>query len=193
MVTDGIPDVSNFIGVYGSRESPLSPRLAWSIWITAVRLADAQEDEETRDLLREELPRLAREAANSTWMARFASCFDAIAARMLAGHADLSRFASCTGDEMALHLVIDQAESALAEGLLSAPEFLPEDPGRDDDFEWAREVMFRDRDVLLLFDPAFDGVEDEESDLHQRFRFANLHPDRWFLPFADYEDVDSET
>lgn len=192
MVMDGIPDATNFVGMYGGPEAPLSPRLAWSIWITAVRLADAQEDEETRDLLKEELPRLAQDAAYSTWMARFASCFEAIAARMLQGSRDLSRFASCTGEEMALHIVIDHAESALAEGLLSAPEFFPKEPERDDDFEWAREVMFRDHDVLLLFDPAFDGVEDLESDLHKRFRFANLHPDRWFLPFADHEDVDSE-
>jgi len=192
MANDAIPDASNFVDMYGDPESPVSPRLAWSIWITALRLADAQEDEETRELLRNELPRLARDVANSTWMARFASSFETISDRIMRGCRDLSRLASCTGEEMALHLVIDQAESSLAEGLLSAPEFLPEYPGRDDDFEWAREVMFRDHDVLLLFDPAFDGVEDLESDLHMRFRFANLHPDRWFLPFADHEDVDSE-
>ncbi len=72
--------------------------------------------------------------------------------------------------------------------MLPWPQSLPKDPEFDDDFEWARDVLFRDHDVLLLFDPTLDGVDDPESELHQRFRFANLHPSRWFLPFADQED-----
>lgn len=187
---DGIPDATTFVEMYGGPDSPLSPRLAWSIWTTAVRLADEYQDEDTWDLLREELPRLAQARADGAWMARFVLGFEAIAARMTRGAGDLSRLASCTGDEMALHLVIDEAESSLAEGLLSAPEFLPEDAERDDDFEWARDVMFRDHDVLLLFDPALDGVDDPASELHQRFRFANLQPGRWFLPFADHDEFD---
>ena len=192
MVKDAIPDVTNFVAMYGGPDSSISPRLAWSIWATAMSLADAYEDEDAWDLLRGELPRLAQDAADRAWMARFVLGFPAIAARMTQGDCDLSRLASCTGEEMALHLVIDEAESSLADGLLLVPELLPEDVERDDDFEWAREVMFRDHDVLLLFDPALDGVDDPASELHQRFRFANLHPSRWFLPFADHEDDDSQ-
>ena len=162
MMKDGIPDATTFVEIYGGPDSPLSPRLAWSIWTTAVRLADEHQDEATWDLLRDELPRLAQDAADRAWMARFVRGFDTIAARMTQGLRDLSRLTSCTGDEMALHLVIDEAESSLGEGLLSSPELLPEDAERDDDFEWARDVMFRDHDVLLLFDPALDGVDDGE-------------------------------
>jgi hypothetical protein len=189
-VKDANPLASSFVGMYGDRDSPLSPRLAWRIWTTAVLLAGTYEDEETWDLLKEQLPRLAQNAADRTWMARFVLGFDALAARMTQRGRDLSRLASCTGEEMALHLVIDQAESWSTEGLLPAPESLPEDAERDNDFEWAREVTFRDHDVLLLFDPAFDGLDDPENELHQRFRFANLHPGRWFLPFADEAGVD---
>lgn len=190
MVEDRFADITNFVEMYGGPDSPLSPRLAWGIWTTAVRLADEYQDEDAWHLLRDELPRLAQDAADSAWMARFVLGFDAIAARLTQGRRDLSRIASCTGDEMALHLVIDEAECSLAEGLLSAPDLLPEDAERDDDFEWARDVLFRDHDVLLLFDPALDGVDDPASELDQRFRFANLHPGRWFLPFADHVEVD---
>ena len=182
-----IPDTT-FVAMYGGADSPLSPRLAWSLWATAVMLADAYEDPDTWDLLKEELPLVAQNVADGAWMARFVLSFNAIAARMTQGGRDLSQLASCTGDEMALHLVIDQAESWLSEGMLSSPEDLPEDAERDDDFEWARDVLFRDHDVLLLFDRTLDGVDDTESELHQRFRFANLHPSRWFLPFAGQEE-----
>jgi len=117
MVKDAIPDVTNFVAAYGGPDSPLSPRLAWSIWATAMSLADAYEDEDAWDLLRGELPRLAQDAADHAWMARFVLGFQAIAARMTQGDCDLSRLASCTGEEMALHLVIDEAESSLADGL----------------------------------------------------------------------------
>jgi hypothetical protein len=100
--------------MYGGPDSFLSPRLAWSIWPTAMSLADAYEDEDAWDLLRDELPRLAHDAADHAWMARFVLGFQTIAARMTHGGCDLSRLASCTGEEMALHLVIDEAESSLA-------------------------------------------------------------------------------
>lgn len=185
-------EIPDFVTMYGAPDSPLSPRLAWSIWITAVSLTDAYKVEEAWEPLRDELPPLAQNAADRAWMERFVLGFDAIATRMAQGGHDLSRLASCTGEEMALHFIIDEAESSLAEGLLSAPALLPDDPERADDFELARDVMFRDHDVLLLFDPALDGVDDPASGLHQHFRFANLHPRRWFLPFADEQDVDPE-
>ncbi len=96
----------------------------------------------------------------------------------------------CTGEEMALHIVIDHAESASRDGMLSTPASLPQDAARDTDFDSVRDLLFRDHDVLLLFDPSLDGLDDPEDEFHQRFRFANLHPDRWFLVFADSKETD---
>ncbi len=89
---------------------------------------------------------------------------------------------------MALHLVIDCAEG-LAKGEIEVmDQSLPDDPDRDTDFESTREVLFRDHDVLLLFNTSLDGIEDTDSEVSGYYRFANLHPRRWFLPFADQPD-----
>ena len=93
---------------------------------------------------------------------------------------------------MALHLVIDSAEAGVSDDAIPLDDSLPADPERDRDFEWAREVLFRDHDVLLLFNPSLDGIEDNDSDLSLRHMFANLHPRRWFLPFPDPLDDEPE-
>jgi hypothetical protein len=51
----------------------------------------------------------------------------------------------------------------------------------DADVDWWREVLLQDLDVLMLFDPSLDGVED--SDVSRELRLINLHPTQWFLPF----------
>lgn len=53
---------------------------------------------------------------------------------------------------------------------------LPEHHGPDSDFDWVREVL--DHDVLMLFNPSLDGIEDPAV-----VDTANLHPREWFLPF----------
>lgn len=53
----------------------------------------------------------------------------------------------------------------------------------DDDFQGVRDYLFYDLDVLHLYDPAADGVEDPESDVAQAERFANLHPRHCFKLF----------
>ncbi len=185
---DEFPDVTCIAATYGA-SSALSTRMAWNLWATARSLADVYADEATWDLLEAELPPLAQRLTDRAWMARFVRCFDAIAARLGKGKPDLRQLASCTGEEMALHLVIDQAETWSNQGMLATPESLASDAD-DEDFDWARDVLFRDHDVLLLFDASLDGLEDPESELHERFRFANLHPNRWFVPFADHADDD---
>ncbi len=92
--------------------------------------------------------------------------------------------ASCTAEEMALHLIIDAAEGATLDGSLATDLSLPADPDRDGDFDAVRELLFRDHDVLLLFDASLDGIESPDWDLGEHRLFANLHPRAWFLPFA---------
>lgn len=47
---------------------------------------------------------------------------------------------------------------------------------RDDDVFGVKDTLFKDLDVLFLFDPSLDGVEDPASDAYQSERFENLHP-----------------
>jgi hypothetical protein len=179
-----------FAELYRDPSRGLSPRVAWTLFVTAGTLADIYGDESGWDLLEEELPPLAHQHADETWMARLAQCFGAIAARLATGRVAVHQLTRCTGEEMALHIVIDHAESAIRDGMLSPPASLPQDGARDTDFDSVRDLLFRDHDVLLLFDPSLDGLDDPESELHQRFRFANLHPDQWFLVFADSEGTE---
>lgn len=83
-----------------------------------------------------------------------------------------------------MHLVIDFAENATDEQALGVDEGFPVYGEVDNDLGWAREILFRDHDVLLLFNESVDGVEDPESEASEHYRFANLHPSRWFRSFA---------
>lgn len=192
MLVDGADDESNFAAIYGAASSLLSPRMARHLWAAALMLDYTYGDEEAWDMLKLDLPPIAQPVADPVWMERFVRCFDDIAARLSDGRSDPIRLTTCTGEEMALHVVIDHAEDWLNDEVLSTPESLPEDSERDEDFESARDVLFRDHDVLLLFDPSLDGIDDPESELDKRFRFANLHPSRWFLPFADQTGDDPD-
>jgi hypothetical protein len=192
MTVDPFAGSPDFARLYGDPDSALSPRMASQLWTTAIYLADTYADSEMSDLLKQELPPIARRMADDVWMERFVVCFEGIAARLAGGRFASSQLASCTGEEMALHLVIDSAEAAVGDETIPLDDSLPADPERDRDFEWAREVLFRDHDVLLLFNPSLDGIEDNDSDLSQRHMFANLHPRRWFLPFPDQLDLDPE-
>lgn len=60
---------------------------------------------------------------------------------------------------------------------------LPDQGEEDVDFDGATEVLLADHDVLWLFQPEADGIEDAENDLNRNMAMTNLHPKRWFLPF----------
>lgn len=161
--------------------------MAEVLWTTALLLADMYADEDMRPDLAEQLPGLAQRLANEVWMTRFTRCFATIAERIGKADREPHLLASSTAEEMALHLVIDFAQTAVDDGGMPMDDSLPSDVERDCDFEWAREVLFRDHDVLLLFDDSLDGIDDVESDVSTHYRFANLHPHKWFLPFADVD------
>lgn len=164
---------------------PITPRMAAHLWSAALFIADTHRDGTQLDMLRDELPPVARRLTDDAWMRRFVSSFDALAARIATGGFASEQLASCTAEEMALHLVIDLAAGFVADGILGTPQHLPAHGEDDTDFELAREMLFRDHDVLMLFNASLDGIEDESNELHEEFRFANLHPRDWFVTFDD--------
>ena len=120
------------------------------------------------------------------WYDHFVDCFDHLADRIGAGDGDQERLATCTGEEMALHLAIDLAEALAIDELLDvdAVSSLPDHGADDGDFDTMRSLLFTDHAVLILFDPAMDGAEIPDSLLDRAERYANLHPRDWFKPFA---------
>jgi hypothetical protein len=174
----------HFAEVYGP-DPKLTPRMAAYLWSAALFIADTYRDGDQLELLKRELPPVARRLTDNAWMRRFVSCFQALAGRLASGHFTAGQLASCTAEEMALHLVIDRTEDFVADGMFPMQDDQPAYGEADSDFEWAREVLFRDHDVLMLFNASLDGIEDDSNDISDEFRFANLHPRDWFVTFSD--------
>lgn len=185
--TEPVPDFGALYEPGYARGARMTPRIAYSGWHSCIYLADTWRDgRDDPEPLVESLPPLARPLAHGEWYDRFADCFDHLADRIAAGGGDQERLATCTGEEMALHLAIDLAEALATDGLLDvdAVSSLP-DHGEDDrDFETMRSLLFIDHDVLILFDPVMDGAEIPGGELERVERYANLHPRDWFKPFA---------
>lgn len=82
-------------------------------------------------------------------------CFDALADRIALGHTADDEVTTCTGEEMALRLLIDFAQDEFDSGFGSDAEALdqlPDHGAADSDFERARDVLLPDEDVLMLYD-----------------------------------------
>jgi hypothetical protein len=86
--------------------------------------------------------------------------FDALATRIAEGAGRQEELAACTGEEMALHLA-DLAEAHLADGVIgphdASAASLPDHGDADRDFDTMRDVLSRDNDVLVLFDPLMEA------------------------------------
>ncbi|MGH9158321.1 MAG: hypothetical protein ACRD1K_21350 [Acidimicrobiales bacterium] len=163
--------------------------MAYWLWSTAISMADTWRDNaDDPEPLRELLPPIARAVAHGPWLDRFIDCFEAIAGKLATAEIHTDGLASCTGEEMALHLVIDLAEAHLADGVLDSDlpgvAALPDHGPKDADFDSMRTNLFKDNDVLMLYDPLMDGIEDPEDEIGQLERVINLHPRDWFTPFS---------
>src|SRR5690554_2532568 len=78
---------------------------------------------------------------------------------------------ACVGEELALHALVTEAEEIL------------EARGAGTDLADLLELATEDADYELLFDMAWDGIED--SDTGRDVRVANLAFDDWFKPFRE--------
>jgi len=168
----------------------LTPRLAACLWLAAIDLAETYSDPRACPELLAQLPPIVGRVADEAWIAKFVACFDALAARVGHGGFESDLLAGCTAEEMALHLVIDRAEELADQEVAVEPWFrrLPVRGRADHDFEMARTALFRDHDVLVLFDPSLDGVESTDIWPAKLSGFAYLHPRDWFVTFADSDE-----
>ena len=87
------------------------------------------------------------------------------------GHSMLA----CVGEELALHALVTEAEEIL------------EARGAGVDLADLLELATEDADYELLFDMAWDGIED--SDTGRDMRVANLAFDDWFKPFRETDPI----
>lgn len=172
-----VADVPDFAGLYA--HSPLTPRMAAQLWSIAEILYDDVHLGFADEMVAQ-LPPIARLHADERFVTAFASRFALIAKRIAEGLDDLESIATCTADEMALHLIITYAEDVFS---WHDPEWINQLPEGGDDYGWLPEILLKDEDVLLLYVPALDGIEDPESPINQHQRYVNLHPNDWFKQF----------
>lgn len=114
---------------------------------------------------------------DATWRRTMARAFDDLSADATATVDPEPR---CTGEEMALHLIIGRARIAMLSGRFAKD--LTELPQHENDDNWddPLDYLFQDHDVLTLFwpEPIPDGV--------------NLDPEDWFIPFETGLQRDEE-
>jgi len=79
---------------------------------------------------------------------------------------------SCTAEELALFVLIEEAKDAL------------ESQGIFADFTEFKDQAFQDdMDIMILYDMSLDGIEDSAVD--EEMAFGNLQFDKWFEPFLN--------
>jgi hypothetical protein len=180
----------------------LTPRTAAVVWRCLKVLSDdAYEDvlahgddrvdEDDDWLLFHRFPRLTF-GQDAVWRRQAARAFDDLADDLGSGECPGELFARCTGEEMAFHLAIEDAEAGLAGEPQIFDDLVRSLPSHRDDFDWemCSEDLFQDHDVLLLFDASLDGVESPDSDVNRRAGMGDMRAAQWFVPFLNVEPRD---
>jgi hypothetical protein len=180
----------------------LTPRTAAALWLAAQLTADDAYDDvaEYGDVgvlaaegwaLFDLYPPITY-SQGADWRRHAARAYDDLAADLAAGHSPRPR---CPAEEMALHLILERVREWAADsdtGLGFRPEDVAALPARVDDMDWrtALDVLFVDHDILLLFDPEQDGIEDPGSAENQHARMGDYRPAAWFAPFGGADPRD---
>ncbi|MGW3032824.1 tetratricopeptide repeat protein [Streptomyces sp. NPDC001178] len=125
------------------------------------------------------------------WRRQMIRAFDDLADDIRQGRLPQPR---STGEEMALHLALEHAAALTTDDPGLVAEFTEGLAEHPEDYDWfaCKDLLFEDHDVLWLYEPWMDGIEDPDDDVHQYVRAANLRPDDWFRPFRDDRDRDPD-
>jgi hypothetical protein len=105
---------------------------------------------------------------DAVWRRQAARAYDDLAEDIEAGRWPRP---TCPGEEMALHLILENAPDAVEDGWAGLDETPPQLPEHPDDCDWdmASEVLFQDHDILGLFDVEMDGIEDPDDEHNRLF------------------------
>ena len=177
----------------------LTPRTAAVLWTVAQILADqgfddivAHGDEPAVDdddwALFGRYPRITWRQ-DAVWRRQAARAFDDLTGDVAAGRWPRP---TCAGEEMALHLILEDAPEAAEDGWGGLDDMLPRLPEHPDDHDWsmASEVFFQDHDILDLFDVELDGVEDPDSEHNRAMGMGDYRPQAWFRTFLNMDPRD---
>jgi hypothetical protein len=170
-------------------DSRMDAQFAFLVWSTGEFLADTYVDAQYYE---DDLPPVAirhlgrlDDQGRTTWLERFAASFLYFSDCASAGVIPSPR---CTGEEMALHILLDFVSGDiqdLDDTHAEDKDFraLPETTrGLSESLSLAKDNWFEDHDVLMLFDDVLEGIESDEE-IGNVMGIINLQPDSWFIPF----------
>ncbi len=95
---------------------------------------------------------------------------------------------ACPAEEMALHMILEDVPHAAEDGWTGLNEpALAALAGHPGDFDWDAmpDVLLQDTDVLHLFEPDLDGIEDPDEELSLDMAMGDYRPSAWFKAFAN--------
>jgi len=129
------------------------------------------------------------DAQNQPWRLAMVRAVDDLADDLQAGRAPLPR---CNAEEIALHLILNEASALLDEaddrmyfaalGLPPRPAWSP----RHRQFDLMREVFLQDEDVLMAYDADIAHVAtDPAHAVNQWLHTGDLRPPAWFWTFGN--------
>jgi hypothetical protein len=150
---------------------------------------DLPEDDERFWLIFDDYPALTF-AQDAAWRRQARHAFLDLAADLAGGVLPLPR---CPAEEMALHLILNAAEDWGEDiepddgDMLLAN--LPAD-AEDHDWEKLRDTLFRDHDILTLYDPVAAGIEDPADPRNRAITMGDYRPSAWFTWFASAQPRD---
>ncbi|OAP26160.1 hypothetical protein [Amycolatopsis rubida] len=178
----------------------VTPRTAAALWTAAGLLADHAYDDvlEHGDqhaddagswLVFDEFPRITWRQ-NVVWRRQAARSFDDLSSDLAAGDWPEPR---CPAEEMALHLILRYAESAVDDDWASLTGRYADLPEHKDDHNWnmLTEILFQDTDILALFSKRLDGIEDPATDQNRKLGIGDYRPQAWFEWFLNMEPRDT--
>ncbi len=121
---------------------------------------------------------------DAVWRRQAARAYDDLTADLAVGKWLLP---TCPGEEMALHLLLDDVGPAVDDDRVGFEETLARLPEHPDDLNWdmAYEVLFQDTDILDLFNVKLDGIEDPRDHYNREIGMGDYRPQAWFKPFAN--------
>jgi hypothetical protein len=179
----------------------MTPRTAAVLWSLAQVLADNGYDdveEHGSDPMRDEgswslfnrYPRVTW-GQDAVWRRQAARAYDDLAFDENGGWP----LPTCPAEEMALHMILEDVPHTAEDGWtgLNEPNLasLAEHPG---DFDWDAmpDVLLQDTDVLHLFEPDLDGIEDPNEELNLDMAMGDYRPSAWFKAFANMQPRDEQ-
>lgn len=122
----------------------------------------------------EDLPTRYAHRYDVLFVKRFIVATVTVTQRLTAGWDPLA----CVAEELALRVLLDEAEARLDEAGLDLPHWR----------STIEDYLFEDADHEMLFDPSLDGIEDDE-DFLARTRTAPMAFPEWFTPFNDERPI----